>query len=556
MNQSHSVADKISDALRKRKQQLGLTATFKTDPRIFAENAQLRKLDSPDWQIVFGRRGAGKTMLLATYAQYITINDKSKYASIEINATDFTSDVRTDSPKKPKDIDVAQIYFADFMRYISDHLFKVFSEANKDSKFWRFSQTSQKRHLIESLVIRIKESTVEQNPSQIGQNRKIKTKRKGIIEHKNKSGIDLNASLGADLSGDLSAGADAKLSYGHGDSRITTDTLEEDLGISNFKFDYYRTRKLLEELLEVLGLEKLYIFIDEWSEIDPTASTNIQPYFAALLKRVFWKNHRFIIKIGAIRNQTRLLKSTRGSGSIGLELSADLFELSLDSVYAGDEVSRAEFFENLIFRHLSYCNPDIKGFQRQEEVTLYGTIKGEPIDTFITYIFKTRDVFKTLVIGAGALPRDFIEMFDAIAESRRFSVQPPWSLPDIKKAVKNHYINNKHATLDSDGDIQDYCDKITLKVIENGSRLILVNRRAEKKVLINFAQLYHKRLIHDVSSADIPPLLRNKFHFYYSDLGLFYDASREKYEEQTDHVENCPLKGNERIEDVAKFVVS
>lgn len=542
----------ISKALQIRKQKLGLTASFKTDRRVFADNRQLTKIDTPDWQIVFGRRGAGKTMLLATYANYITSTNSKKSASIEINAPEFTSIIES-SGKKIKDSEVAQIFFADFMRLISDHLFKVFTTGNEESKFWRFYEISKKRRYIDDLVTEIKSSTMSAVPSAIGGRTRTTRKRKEESTRKDEAKVNLFAGLDAS-----SDGVKAELKAGGGfdaedlwQEKLTT---EEIIGLNNYKFDYAKTRRLIEELLDALGFEKLYIFIDEWSELDRTASTNIQPYFAELLKRVFWKNPKFVIKIGAIRNQTRLLGSGE-NGSFGLEIAADIFEISLDSAYSDGEIKKVRFFEELVFRHLCFCNAELIYFQTHVEETAYGTIVGRPIDTFITFIFKSHEVFATLITGAGGLPRDFIEMFDAIAEAKRFSVESRWNVKDVKSAIWEHYIKNKHSTLEESEGLQDLCTKIMVLVKRNDSRLFLVRKSSKKEDLNSIAMLYHRRLIHDVAIADIPPLLRSYFHFFYADLGLHYDVSKEVYERQTVHDEICPLNGDEGPSDVERYIL-
>ena len=375
--QTRDISKAISTALERRPKLLGLTASFKINRQIFADNKQLNKIDSPDWQVVFGRRGAGKTTLLATYAKYLTDSnptltdsDPTAQASIELNVPDFTALVQSTSSGSIPDLEIAQIYFADFMKFISRHLLTVFLTANRESKFYRIFASSDKKQLIQDLVIRIHESTNEQEPSTIGGKRKYKRKRSSEerSEGSNSANVGLNVSLSTSLTPKATAKAGFDLKSAN--SQKSTDRVDEASGLTNYKFDYAKTRSLIEELLDALEIERLYLFIDEWSELDRSATTRIQPYFAELIKRVFWKNPKFVIKIGAIRNQTRFNLTAKKSGIIGLELSADIFELNLDDVYSRHELNKIKFYEELIFRHLSFCNPDLMAFQRENEVDL------------------------------------------------------------------------------------------------------------------------------------------------------------------------------------------
>lgn len=546
------MAKAISTALERRPQYLGLTASFKINRQIFADNKQLNKIDSPDWQVVFGRRGAGKTTLLATYAKYITESNPSVHASIELNVPDFTALIKSATAKPVPDLEVAQIYFADFMKFISKHLLEVFLTENSESKFYRLFALSNKKQMIQDLIIRIHESTLDQEPSEIGGKRTYKKKRSSEEKHEDSDSAKLGLSLSVSSSSAPKASARAGIDFKNGNLQKTIEKVDESLGLTNYKFDYARTRTLIEELLDALEIKRLYLFIDEWSELDKSASTRIQPYFAELIKRVFWKNEKFVIKIGAIRNQTRFNLTTKKSGIVGLELSADVFELNLDDVYSGHELNKIKFYEELIFRHLSFCNPELKAFQREEEFSSYGTPYGKPIETFITYIFKTREVFSTLITGAGALPRDFIDMFDSIARSKDFSVTPPWTMVDVKQAVRDHFVKNKHPGVSLSGHTLEVCNQIMGIVKATGSRLIVVPKEGSKETLLSIADLYHRRFLHDVSSNDIPAMLRSKFHFYYADLGLQLDVSREKIEDAS-HKDICPLTGNETESEIRKF---
>ena len=64
-----------------------LTTRQENDPNrdiseLFTDNKQVRTLEKPDWQIVFGRRGTGKTTLLNKLAD--VIDAKEGYASLTI----------------------------------------------------------------------------------------------------------------------------------------------------------------------------------------------------------------------------------------------------------------------------------------------------------------------------------------------------------------------------------------------------------------------------------------------------------------------------------------
>jgi hypothetical protein len=557
-------SDEISFALKNRNKIVGLTASFGTiNPRTFADNRQLSKLDSDGWQIIFGRRGSGKTTLLATYAQYITQTDRLRSASIEINVPDFLNVVETSGSRKIKDSELAQIYFDDFMKHITKHLFNVFSQANPQSKFFRFSMNSSKRRYIEDLVTKIHETTETNTESGIGVRKEVRKGRNvdAIAQSQKKGAAKLKIGVKEKDSLSIEGQLAADAGFERLEKTQTTENLQGTISYRNFKFNYSETRNLIEELLDALGFEKLYVFLDEWSELDRTGATEIQPFFADLIKRVFWKNPKFVLKIGAIRNHTRLNTTVKNGGIVGLELAADIFELNLDAVYAENEMTRVEFFEELVFKHLAACNEKLLDFKspaepsQNNEGTTYGTLDVHPLETFITHIFKSRDAFKLLVEGSGNLPRDFLEMIDAIAQVRKFSVDQLWTIKDVKNGVRDHYIRNKHSSIKNDQVLEDICSKIIAAVKKNKSRLIAVKNNSDSNILFGIANLYHRRFLHDVSLADIPPLLRNSHSFYYADLGMMLDVSREMLEDPASPNEECPLRGDEEAKDIENYII-
>ncbi len=159
----------ISDALKIRNKTLGLTAPiFKIEPSLFADNHQLRNLDTTDSQVIFGRRGTGKTTLLATFSRYISDNDSLNCASIELNTPDFVGKVIRDDGTKIDDFELAQIYFSAFITKLSEHLYKVISEENKLSKFFKKFDNSPKKHAIQNLIENIHLSARERVSAVIG----------------------------------------------------------------------------------------------------------------------------------------------------------------------------------------------------------------------------------------------------------------------------------------------------------------------------------------------------------------------------------------------------
>jgi hypothetical protein len=549
-------ASAIATAIERRPKMLPLRATFESiNARAFADNNQLQKIDNSNWQILFGRRGAGKTTLLATYANYITkeLSAASK-ASIELNVTDFMSVIDNGSSRQISDIEVAQIYFSDFMERICMHLFNVFTKNDQRSKFVRVFLASPKQGYIQDLVLRLVDSIKIPIATEIGAHRKesLKTTFKASVQ--SKRGIGLTADATASTTGAPKGSIKASIELGA--KSVENDESKQDafVGFTHFKFDYFKTRDAMIDLLEALNIETLYIFIDEWPELDRSSTRNIQPFFAELLKKVFWNNERFVIKLGAVRNQTKLITRIKDFGPIGLEPGADIFEIDLDEAYSNPALNKVKFYEELLFKHLWYCNPDLEGFRQSQPDDFYGTQIMRPVETFVTYIFKSHKEFETLIEGAGGLPRDFVEMFDSLARSKGFSVEPTWNMKDVKSCVREHCVKTKQSDIGDDA--YEAFDGIIKLIKANNSRLILVKRRSNRKLLSVVGEFYHKRLLHDVPLLSIPVLIRPQYHMYYADLGLLYDASARHMDEASEGGDHPEFSSGDGPAELKKYILS
>ncbi len=214
----------------------------------------------------------------------------------------------------------------------------------------------------------------------------------------------------------------------------------------------------------------------------------------------------------------------------GLELSSDIFQINLDRHYAQDDEGRISFFEDLIFRHLCFCNNNLKDFESESDLSEYNTPRGRPLSSFFEYIFKTKEVLKLLIHASGALPRDFLQLFDILAKNKNFSIATPWTVKDVVEATIAHFVTNKHSLIEKDEIAQKLYSKIIDRVTKNGDRLIVVPNSSPQETLMGFESLYHNRFIHDVSLFQIPSKHRNNYTFYYADLGLEIDANKKKKE--------------------------
>ena len=111
--------------------------------------------------------------------------------------------------------------------------------------------------------------------------------------------------------------------------------------------------KAIRELSDSLGAKRIWLLLDEWSSVPP----DVQPYLAEFLVRCVLPLQVFTVKIGAIEQQSTFsIQDPRTGGRVGVEVGADIAaNLDLDDFMVFEQGSdRArEFFLGLFYKHLT-----------------------------------------------------------------------------------------------------------------------------------------------------------------------------------------------------------
>jgi hypothetical protein len=264
-----------------------------------------------------------------------------------------------------------------------------------------------------------------------------------------------------------------------------------------------------------LEIERFNILIDEWSVLDPTAGTSIQPEFADLLKRTFAGSNRISIKIATNRYQTRFSNRSAAGRYRGLEIDADIFEATnLDRALLTQE-NLDRFYEILLFKRLRHVAPAIERFDPDGI--------GEPDPEFIRSIFRDRRAFAELVKGAEGIPRDFVIIFKSLASHVGYSVGQLWTVRDVQQRIREKSVDGQgEMEYQSEaGQLLAPCIKDV--VTTTGSRTFIVRREDVSSLRISLDELLEKRLIHEVPRPEVVPEIRDNYQMYLVDYGLWLD---------------------------------
>ncbi len=305
---------------------------------------------------------------------------------------------------------------------------------------------------------------------------------------KQSAGISLSQSLG----------------FSFKDEQSSTSSQEEahrTKGIETHRLHFPSISEHIKKLQQILGEKRIWIFIDEWAEIP----IDLQPFLADLLRRTLFPISNCVVKIAAIDRRTKL-KIDNDRSYIGIEIGAELSGLNLDEYMVFDNDSRKakDFFANLFYNHLKSSLQE-RGLDISNK------------STFIKRAFTQTNAFEELVRAAEGVPRDAINilMIAAMkADNNKISV------PNIREAAHNWYMRDKEGGIT----LNSKANQLLRHIID-----VVIGERKARAFLLScdtivplVEYLYDARVIHlvktNISAKDSPG---ERYNVYAIDFGAY-----------------------------------
>lgn len=340
--------------------QVSIASTFEDPGTILA-------LSNANSQVIFGRRGTGKTHLFR-YLSHSLAQPGEMTLYIDALTLGSSTDIRSNRGVDAGD--GALWIFRDLLARVHDRVLDHSIDIAAAS---------------EDAVLELCEQMLECIYSRT---RTIDTEEVSRTESESHLGIGTV---------DLGIGT-ASSSAGYGSHKETSEALERttaSVGKISEAVDFAGLSVTMDRLLEAVGGSRLYILIDEWQEIPP----DVQPVLAEYLKRSFRASKNVTLKIAAVRHRAQFLEG-RAPRSFGLELGADIATTQdLDDYYLLDR-ARGEVlaqYLSVLHRHLSAsAYPGVRVSSNAAQ--------------FESDIFED-GAFGELAAAAGGVVRDLIAVF-------------------------------------------------------------------------------------------------------------------------------------------------
>lgn len=275
----------------------------------------------------------------------------------------------------------------------------------------------------------------------------------------------------------------------------------------------------LRRVVRCLPYSELWLLLDEWSSIP----LDLQPFLADLLRRAAFPIPGLVVKIAAIeRRSTFAIRGIQGS-YIGIELGADASQdVNLDDylIFQSERDRARQFFADLFLKHAVAIAPDaFKSLAARDD----GAVD------LISALCENDHVFSELVQAAEGIPRDGINIAGLAAQSAssserrlKFS-QGPMSVADVRGAARAWYLRDKEGAIASNHVAGKVLLNIAAFVATRRKRTFLIRRGHDSSHEV-MQELYDARLIHLLSSGVGP---QGSFDLFALDYGgyanIIYD---------------------------------
>ena len=422
-----------------------------------------KRLSSVDNQIIYGRRGTGKTHTLQYLAsQRNKADDVAIYCDLNAlgSAASVYSDATLTVPNR------ATTLLRDLLLAMLEELRRAIS---RDSERLSLHECSQ---WLSELLDQINQVQV------VGE-----TETTQQLDQREKESSRDTASL------ELASNA-AKIGAASETVLETEDKLLSAIrqkGTARYHIKFGGVNSAMRSLAQAIPVKRIWILLDEWSSVP----VDLQPYLADLLRRCLFNIPKLTIKIAALEYRSNFKISTEQGSYIGLEVGAEVTSIvNVDDylVFENDQKKARDFYASLFAKHI------------QATGALSPRLKALKDEFLVNGVFTQKNAFDELVMSAEGVPRDAINIASLAAQQ---ADDKKLSIPHVKRAARQWYLNAKRAAVDS-AKLQALLNWIVDQVIgDRKARAFLVLAGAKSSQI---DALFDARVLHvtkrDISQPD------------------------------------------------------
>lgn len=432
-------------------------------------------LSSHDHQVVYGRRGTGKTHAL------LYVAEKARQDSIPIyvdlrnigSSGGLYADASIPIPQR------ATRLLLDVLGSIHEGLLQYVVDAGMD--------LSTIGPALDDLASSITEVEV------VGETQRETRELEGREQQDTSvDSINVQVKPSAEFSSTLSS----KVSSQH-ETRIAES------GSARYRVHFGSTSKALTGLVSAVSPFRLLFILDEWSAVP----LELQPYLADLVRRAVLAIPGVTVKIAAIEQRSNFKIGTHADYT-GIEIGADASaDVDLDDymVFDNNAERAVQFFQELIFRHY------------RSEATAKPEF--EISDALVQAAFTQHNAFEDFVKSAEGVPRD---AFNILSIAAQRGLSDKISISTVRVAARTWFQRDKEGAIRSNPQAQSLLNWVVDEVIAHRRARAFLLKSNTRHELID--ALFDARLLHvmkrSISGQDEPGV---RYDAYKLDYGCYVD---------------------------------
>jgi hypothetical protein len=450
------------------------------------------QFDSPEWELIFGSLGAGKTILLKAWEEEVHCGvARPKVLPIYVSADRLRGapGAQVSEPGAR-----AEAHFIAFLKQFAEAVNVAAQKLRKRDRDDGVGSRRLKRQaeliedLLEAVQRAVREGTVVDMPANATQ----EEERVEEDEERSKA-IGWFRAWWAAVPG-FGFGGRGERSRSRGS--LARRRLRRSSGLEP---DFGEARKRLADLASTLEIQRFCVLLDEWSAVD----SRVQPWLAEWLLTCFGAHKRITFKIASDRPDTRLRDEALG---IGFRLGRDIENAGALDEPRMSEADLVAFFELLLLKRLGQIRTDLVDH-------FVGDRLSRPNTEFVDTMFANREAFLTLVRGTEGIPRTFLLAFHKLVDAG--IPEGGWTIEEVERTVGPPQEPTELFADELSDAGMAWHFTIRPVAVTTGSRYFLI--RAEDREIAGqkLAEMIETELVYRDESGVLPESLRDRFDGYW-----------------------------------------
>ena len=320
-------------------------------------------------------------------------------------------------------------------------------------------------------------------------------------------------------------------------------------GVARYHIKFGGVNSTFRSLALALPVKRIWILLDEWSSVP----IELQPYLADLLRRCVFNIPKITVKIAALEYRSNFKLSTDHGSYVGIEVGAEVTSIvNVDDylVFENDQKKARDFYSSLFAKHIKATG------------TLSSRFKSMKDDVLVNGIFTQKNAFDELVMAAEGVPRDAINIASLAAQQ---ADDKKLSIPHVKRAARQWYLNAKRKAVD-DSNLQSLLNWIVDQVIGDRKARAFLVLTGTKSIQID--ALFDARVLHvtkrDISQPDgsATPARYDAFKLDYGCYVHLMSTRQDEFDTLPNAVESVTVPSDDyravrrAVLDLSKFNIS